>query len=194
MRNLNTLDAGFQQNGVLITSIDMTVLQVPENENQRQMAKKQILDRLRTIPGVQEAAETVMVPISGNSWNEFVLIDQELKALSNFNAVSDNYFKTLEIPIIMGRDFDNHDNLSSPRVAIINESFKRKLLHDKNPIGKTFRLQVGHEDKDHIYEIVGLVKDTKYLELKEDFRPIVYLPQYQNDKSDMSPTFILRSN
>lgn len=191
LRNLNTLNAGFQQNGVLITTMDMASLQIPKER--RQIARKEMLDNLRNIPGVESAAETFMVAISGNGWNEYILVNEQAKDLSNFNAISDKYFETLEIPILAGRDFNEQDNLSSPKVAIVNESFKRKFFPDKDAVGKTFRKEVGPEDKDYLYEIVGVVKDTKYRELKEDFGPIVYVPISQQEKLEMYLTYITRS-
>jgi putative ABC transport system permease protein len=192
LNNLSSLDAGFQQEGILITGLNLTRLNIPV-EN-RQVMKKELLERLRSIPGVDSAAEASIVPVSGSGWNEFVLVENEPKSLSNVNRVSDDYFKTMGTPILTGRDFNNQDILTSPKVAIVNETFTNKFFHGANPLGKRFKLEVGPQDPDFIYEIVGLVKDTKYSDLREEFIPIIYFPQSQDKDPDMAPAILIRSN
>jgi putative ABC transport system permease protein len=192
LNNLSSLDAGFQQDGVLVTLLDLTRLNLSEERGRA--TKEEILERLRSIPGVDSAAETYIIPLSGSSWNEFVLVEDEPKKLSNINQVSKDYFKTMGTPILVGRDFNERDTLTSPKIAIVNEKFVRELLKGANPIGKTFKLETGPQDPNHVYEIVGLVKDTKYRDLREDFTPIIYFPESQSKELDMQPAIVIRSN
>lgn len=190
--NLSGLDIGFQQQGILVTSISMDVLHTPDDN--KRTVKRELMERLKAIPGVESVAESAIVPLSGGGWNELVFIDSDPATVSNANQVNDSYFSTMGIPILKGRNFNDRDTASSPRVVLVNEAFKRKLLHDADPIGKSFKLQVGPKDINHSYEIVGLVKDTKYYDLKEEFVPIIYFAESQSDRVDMAPTMLIRSN
>jgi predicted permease len=195
LRNLQTLDAGFRQDGILITDLDLTRLKLPPER--RQAYKRELLDRVRAIPGVVAAADTNIVPVSGYGWNnevEIVGTEKSKKQISNFNQVTPNYFKTLGTPILAGRDFDDRDAASSPKVAIVNQTFARKFLDGANPLGRRFQVieYVGRSRP--IYEIVGFVKDTKYESLKEDFAPIIFVPAAQDERPDQSAQFLVRSD
>jgi ABC-type antimicrobial peptide transport system permease subunit len=90
------------------------------------------------------------------------------------------YFKTLAIPLLAGRVFDDHDTVASPRVAIVNEAFVRKFVNGSSPLSRTFRVEATPFDPEASYEIVGLVKDTKYQTLREDFKPIAFFAASQD--------------
>ncbi len=80
----------------------------------------------------------------------------------------------MKTELLDGRDFDSRDTATSPRVAIVNETFARKLLNGENPIGKTFRIDAWVGAPSPMYQIVGFVKDAKYEDLREEPRAIVY--------------------
>jgi ABC-type antimicrobial peptide transport system permease subunit len=84
-----------------------------------------------------------------------------------------------------GRDFDEQDVADSPNVAIVNESFLKKFVREGNPIGTHFRVRRLNQTSAP-FEIVGVVKDTKYLDLREEFQPLVYtaIAQYERPASD----------
>jgi putative ABC transport system permease protein len=109
--------------------------------------------------------------VSSNYWNQHVLIERQSKGNSWLARITPGYFKTLGTRFLAGRDFDDHDTLTSPRIAIVN-----KILNGTNPIGKTFHLDEGPGEPDPLYQIVGLVKDTKYGDLREEFRPLAFFP------------------
>ena len=194
LRNLLTLDAGFRQDGILITDLDLTRLKLPVER--RQTYKREVLDRIRAIPGVLSAADTTIVPVSGNGWNNNVLIDgtEKSKVTPNFSRISPGYFKTLGTLLVAGRDFDDRDTATSPKVAIVNESFVRKLLNGANPIGRRFQIDEYVGRPRHMYEIVGFVKDTKYGDLREEFKPIVFVAAAQDDRPDQFAQFLIRSD
>ncbi len=193
--NLMTLDAGFAQDGVLEIDLNLTQLDLPVDR--RYAFKRELLDRLRAMPGVEAAAFVNSVPLGDNWWNEDIFVDSSkgvVKREVNFNRVSPGYFKTLSIPLLAGRDFGDGDTGAAPKVAIVNESFARNLLDGANPLGRTFRIDVGPGDPDHAYQIVAMVKDTKYMNLRENFGPIVYLAASQQEKHDSFDQILLRSN
>jgi predicted permease len=98
------------------------------------------------------------------------------------------------VAFVNGRDFDEHDTLNSPRVAIVNEEFARKIFQGKNPIGRTFRREEFGDTPDSQFLVVGMVRNTKYYELREDFQPIAYFPQTQNEQLGPDANFVVRTN
>jgi putative ABC transport system permease protein len=197
LRNLLTLDPGFQQDGILIAELDLTRLNVPLER--RTPFKRELLERIRSIPGVESAARTSIVPISGSRWNEAVWMDgtkQDLqnRKISDFNAVSPGFFQTMGTPLLQGRDFDDRDSLNAPMVAIVNESFARKFVQSANPLGQRFRVEDDPGKPDLVYEIVGVVKNTKYAYMRDEFGPIAFLPTGQDGKPDLYTEIIIRSS
>ena len=180
LRNLLSVQAGFSQTGILISDLDFSQVNVPK-ENRLEY-KRQMLEQIRAIPGVDSAAEALMVPIGGSSMNDEVWMSGTERSKSKtswFNIVSSDYFKTLNTPLLAGRDFNSSDTRSGPKVAVVNESFARQLAGSSNPIGKVFRRESTSKEPEMDFQIIGLVKDTKYQDLREDFTPIVYLPVTQ---------------
>ncbi len=193
--NLIRLDAGFVQEGILQADLNLTQLNLPV---ERRIAfKRELLDRLRAMPEAQAAASATTIPLGGGGWNETIRIDgdsQQQKHESNFNQVSPGYFKTLEIPLLVGRDFDDRDTLTAPKVAIVNETFARRFLNGANPLGRTFRMEVKQGDPGLVFQIVGLVRDTKYYDLREEFAPVAYVAASQDTSPSTFEQVLIRSN
>jgi putative ABC transport system permease protein len=191
LHKLMTLDAGFQRTGILVADADFTRLNIPSP--QRQEYKRQLLERVRALPGVDGAATAMIVPVSGSGWNNNIFINGESKSTSRLNRVSDHFFTTTGTPLLAGRDFDGRDTLHSPPVAIVNQAFAHKFFSGANPLGKTFR-EGDNVDKLHpLIEIVGLVKNAKYEDLRKDFGAIAYFPSSQDDQPDPEATMLVRS-
>jgi predicted permease len=135
-------------------------------------------------------------PFSGYSWNENVHADDDPAEtggpLAWFNLVGPGYVRTLQTPLVAGRDFGPHDDASAPKVAIVNRKLARDLFGDASPIGRRFRYEAYDGRDDPSYEIVGMVGDTKYAELREDPRGIAYFPVAQDDHAD-ERAFVLRA-
>ena len=194
LRNLMTLDAGFQQDGVLIAAVNLSRLNLPLER--RQPFKGELLEGLRAIPGVDAVADATQLPLSGNSWDNKVWMEgshAEESKDSFFSRIGAGYFKTLRTPLQSGRDFDDRDTLTSPKVAIVNETFARQLVTGANPVGKRFWKETTPSERQTLYEIVGVVKDTKYHDLREDFVPIVFLPASQDPSPAQGHLVLLRS-
>ena len=124
----SAIDAGFQESGVLVTEIDYSTLKY--SPQRRYEVQREILERIRLLPGVEQAAAAGIIPISGNLWRDrfqFVGGNSSNKFISNFSAVTSGYFRTLGTPLLAGRDFNERDTMNSPRVAIVNESFIKQF-------------------------------------------------------------------
>jgi putative ABC transport system permease protein len=194
LRNLMFDDPGFQAKGVLIARLDFTRLQIPVDR--RAAFQRQLLDRIRSIPGVDEAANTNIVPLGGEGWGNAVWIDGHdatQRQDSNFSSISPDYFKTLRIPLVAGRDFDDHDTSQSPRVAVVNEAFAKKLGLGANVIGAQFWREATPSTPEQLNQIVGLVKDTKYHGIRRTVEPIAYLAFAQDRDTDSSMKVLVRS-
>jgi len=195
-QNLVDLNPGFQQEHVLVADLDFSPLKIPPWL--RVEYNRELLAKIRAIPGVISAAQTAIIPVSGNGWNDFIDVPgtSVRRKLSNFDSVSSNYFRTLDIPILSGRDFNDADTMNSPPVAIMNEAFAKAFLGGAGAasVGKTFALTQDSGKPDRIYQVIGIVANTKYLNLREDFGPIAFITQSQDPAQDPDSTFIIRSN
>jgi putative ABC transport system permease protein len=194
-QNLAHLNAGFQQTGILVTDLDFTQLSVPMTE--RNAFKQNLVDRLQALPGVTAAAAVEVVPISGNAWNEDVHFDnsgQDVHEIVNFNRVTPGFFRAMNTAFIQGRDFGRENTPTSSAVAIVNESFVRKVLKDAEPLGRIFRVEEGAGKPESPYQIIGVVKNTKYNDMRDDFGPIAYLARSQDKKPDTGVSVIVRSD
>jgi predicted permease len=179
-RNLIAVNPGFRQDGILEAALDPRRLNVPQE--QRIPLRQEIIRRVRAIPGVDAAADASVIPLSGGSWTMAVRVSGAQSSeggTSKFDWVGPEFFKTLEIPVLEGRAFDEHDTAHSPSVAIVNETFARKLLDGRDPIGRTFRNVAEPGYPETIYQIVGVVKDTRYQQLRESQQAICFVPSSQ---------------
>jgi len=196
MNNLARVDAGFQRDGILLADIDFTVLNLP---NERRLVfSNELLKKVRGIAGVQAAAIAEIVPLSGNGINHDILMGDSGEPegdapVSTFNHVSPDYFRTMGTTFLAGRDFEDRDAPNSPNVAIVTEAFLKKFVKEGSPLGVRFRVRRLNQVSAP-YEIVGVVKDTKYGDLREEFRPLVYTAIAQYDRPDSDAQILIRSN
>jgi putative ABC transport system permease protein len=192
LRNLLTVDPGFRPDDVLVASLDLRRAGLPEGR--RVAAKKDIVDSLGRLPGVMSAAQTDILPISGSGWNQTILVGGVAqKDYPHFNRVSPGYFKTLGTSFVAGRDFDERDNGSSVAVAIVNETFARTYLGGRDPLRQAFQIEEPPGAPRPPYQVVGVVKDTKYYNLREPFKPIAYLAAAQETQPDEFLQVVLRT-
>src|SRR6266404_5373618 len=177
--NLVKLDPGFRERGILIAVLDFRRLTFSPERNTDFI--RELLAETRTIPQVESAATSTHIPLNGGSWNLGVHING-LEGGSKFTWVSPKYFQTMSIPLLAGREFSDLDTRTSPRVAIVNETFVHKYLAGQNALGDVIRTAAEPGYPPSEYEIVGVIKDTKYDELREPAPPITFAPadQYPN--------------
>jgi predicted permease len=192
--NLTVLHPGFRQNGIFVTYVNFARLQ--STAEGRARFKTQLLEQIRSIPQVDTAALTTHVPLLSGSWTMGVRVAGALgekEGSSKVTWVSSDYFKTLEIPILAGRDIAPTDTPGSPKVALVNETFVRQWLGEANPIGARVRTLAEPGYPEAIYEIVGVVKDTKYGNVRDVTPPITFAPSSQAPGSSTFATVVVRS-
>jgi putative ABC transport system permease protein len=181
-RNLMLVDTGLALDGtVVVRGLDRQAANLSLEE--RVAFQQRLTDEITSVPGVAAAAATTFVPLSGGSWWHFFRVpslagnDQQG---SRFTYVSPGYFKTLGIPLLSGRDFQRSDNARAQRVMLVNERFVRSHLGGLSPIGVAVRTIAEAGYPEITYEVIGVVGNTKYSDLREEMPPIAYVPIAQD--------------
>jgi predicted permease len=142
-------------------------------------------DRLQALPGVVSASLADRVPLEASfSTRPFVpdgeTYDERRTPEADITEVDTEYFRTLDVPILRGRNFTTHDDRDSARVAIVSEALAKRFWPGQDAVGRRFRF--GDATRTAI-EVIGVAKDTRVRTLGEDPRPYVYLPYLQNPNS-----------
>ena len=175
LRNLLSVDSGFDRHNILMAGV--TLPQASTAPERRQVFNE-LLERFRSLPGVVSAATNQLAPIGPFGWASRVKVagftpKSRGDSVVFFNRVSSRYFATMHTPLLMGREFNQHDDLNAPRAIIINQETARKFFGAANPVGKTI-------DVPETCQVIGVVKDTKYNRLDEAPRSIAYLALAQD--------------
>jgi putative ABC transport system permease protein len=179
LRNLENLDPGFRREGVLTMRINPPdgVYRGPRLAN----LWKEILERVERLPGVRSASLAAFNPLEGRDrvirihipgFTPGVERDLDIR----LNQVSPGFFSTLGIAVTRGQAFTGSDGENAPRVALLNEAAARFYFGDRSPLGA--RISVNDRDAAP-YEIIGVVKDSRYRNLRETDSRLIYLPTAQ---------------
>jgi putative ABC transport system permease protein len=175
-RSLMTVDTGMRQEG-----ISFGFLTFPESigEERRDDFRRELLAEIDSVPGVVNAGTTTHVPLIGGSWSHGVRVGA-VASDARFTWVSPGYFDTMGIRIVQGRDFTLRDVRTSPRVAVVNQRFVRQFVGNTDPIGQTLQTSPEPGYPSTVYEIVGVIPDTQYNDLRTETQPIVFAPDSQH--------------
>ncbi len=185
--NLRKLDPGFQTNNLVLFLVDAS--RNGYAQPRIHQLYEDIQQRLASVPGARSAAWADIVLLSGDSSQNTISVPgyapkPEENMSPYFDSVSPGFFATLGIPIILGRDFTPQDKLAAHKVAIVNETFARHFFGLENPLGRQLAYA---KSKQPDFEIVGVVKDSKYNSLRNQNKNQVYVPYLQNeDLGEMS--------
>jgi predicted permease len=183
--NLRNIDLGMRVDHLLMLSI------APRLNRYTDQAAYQLYDqltqRLAAIPGVKLVSAGTNPPVSGNSDGTNLTVPGYIPpnddaADANYDHVGADYFRTMGIPLIAGREFTQADNATAPKVAVVNETFVRHFLPEQNPLGHRFAIGGGRVTPD--IEIVGVIKDAKYAQMKEEPQRVFDLPHRQIKQQD----------
>jgi predicted permease len=180
LRSAQHADLGFDPKNVLNVRLDPG--EIGYTPTQGAEFYKQVIARVRFLPGVQSASLAMMVPLGDSVQGDEVTIPgyvpqrgEELHA--DYNAVTTDYFKTMKIAVLRGRDFEESDSESSPRVAVINEAMAERFWHGVDPIGRNFKR---NGDRQHTIEIAGVVRNSRTEDPYSPYSPAFYVPISQS--------------
>lgn len=181
------IDLGFEPEGVLLVSLDLDASgYVPSRGRQ---FYDDLAARVRALPGVRGASLLDVVPLTGSSRGSAMLKEgvplppegrTDGLVTVGRKSVADGHFAVLRIPLLAGRDFMAADHESSLPVAIVNETLARTFWPGEVPIGKRLRLYDPTSPESRLIEVVGLVRDSKYISVGEEPRPFMYRPIAQD--------------
>jgi len=200
LRKAQGIDPGFDPSRVVTMPLNINLLRYTKTQGQD--FYRQVLERVTALPGVQSATLTRTPPLSGASRQSTVVIAGREAPESGSNtensggaggesvpsnitlasSVGQDYFETLNIPLLRGRDFNAQDREGAPGVAIVNETFARRYFPGEDPIG--MRVSLAGAQGPWL-EVVGLARDGKYVTLGEVPAPFLYQPLAQRHESGM---------
>src|SRR6185295_12158844 len=176
--NLQRVNLGFNQENLLVFTLQ------PEQSGYKDERLLQfyqrLFDRLDHQPGVRAATFGKVALIADDNWfNDFLLPGEAEKTAVEHDTmrqmVRENYFATMEIPLLRGRGFTAQDDQRAPKVAIVSQTFAQKFFPNDDVLGQ----RVTIIDDTHEVEIVGVVADTKYMSQREELQPLLYTPWQQ---------------
>src|SRR6266481_4947589 len=178
LQKIRNTSPGFSTRNVLDTAVNL----VPAGYDapRAQSFQDELLQRVKTLPGVESAAFARMTPLSYGSFSSTVIaVDgyqppPEEQPIVQYNEVGPDYFATMGIPLVSGRQFTRADDEKTALVAVVNETMAAQYWRGRNPIGE--RVQV----KSRWMQVVGVAKDSKYQSVREAPKPFFYVPLRQN--------------
>ncbi len=189
LRKIRTTSPGFSTTRVLATW--MPFVAAGYDEPRAKTFQDELMQRIRALPGVEAAAYARVVPLGYIPFSSTpIAVDgyepqRNEQPTADYNEVSSQYFATMGIPLVSGREFTRADDEKAPRVAIVNQTMVARYWHGQNPIGE--RVQV----KGNWAQVVGVVKDSKYYSIDEAARPFFYVPLRQY--FDLEPEIHIRT-
>lgn len=189
LAHLLSVDSGLDQSeNVLTARVSLPSSRYPE-ASQRIHFFRQLLTRLDQTPGIASAAATTNLPMSGSnmlfrfSIEDRGQVEPDRRLRANYRAVSPDYFRTLGVPILAGREFDWTDREDAIPVAVVNQSFARRFLEGGSALDRRIKIVFGAKE---VRRIVGVVGDLRHFGLEQEARPEMYVPFAQNPWSFMN--------
>ena len=193
---LQNEDVGFDRSNILLVGIDPRIAGYKTTE--LPTLYQQLIDRLSSVPQVQAVSMATYSPMSGSRRSSSVQIPGHTPQPGEDMSVEDvltgpKHAELLRVPLLRGRDIEIRDNVSAPRVAVVNAAFVERFFKDQNPVGRTFTFDDETDDGAPL-EIVGVVGDIKSEEVQGKVEPAVFRPILQiQDQAAYSVTLHLRT-
>jgi macrolide transport system ATP-binding/permease protein len=189
LRQLQTMDPGFDSRNALTLSFDLGLQGYDQTRGEQ--FYQQLVERVQSLPGVRSVAMTNYLPLSLNYNSSNVFVEgQPAERGANaptamVGSAGPKYFETMRTPLLQGREFTEQDKQKSERVAIVNETFVRKLMPEaksaSDSIGKRFSFSA---NEGPFVSIIGVAKDGKYFNISEEPRSFVWMPLAQSYSSN----------
>jgi putative ABC transport system permease protein len=191
LANVSRVDLGLQIDNVVTFGISPSL-------NGYEAARSRTLferteQEVAAMPGATGVAASFVPLLAGDNWGSDVSVEgfqrgPDTDANSRYNEINSSYFRTLGVPLMSGREFTNADTQGAPRVAIVNEAFAKKFNLGRDAVGRHMTVGAGPLDT----EIVGVVQNAKYSQVRDDVPPLFFLP-YRQNASVGSMSFYVRT-
>jgi predicted permease len=193
LMKISRVDLGIKADNIVMFSVS-PVLNGYKDDRSRQLFD-QVADQLASLPGVTGVSNALVALLAGNNWGNDVSVEgypagPDTDMNSRYNEIGPGYFRTLGVPLIAGREFTRGDTFGAQKVAIVNEAFAKKFNLGREAVGK----RIGDRGKDPDTEIVGLVQNAKYSEVKRDVPPLFFRPSRQEEHIFGFTTFYVRTS
>jgi len=205
---LVNLNRGFQTDHLLVAKLDFSIsgytTWMQPTATRPQVTLRELLLRLQAQPGIQSAAAVSALSRSAEPPRQGIVFEQlqtNEAPRANFQGITPDYFGAMGIALLKGRTFTEHDELGAPTVAIVNETLARRYFRDDDPLGKHLAMEgripgqpagPNRAGESPWIEIVGVVADTRKLNLSADTVSEVYVPYWQYPMQ--SPELVVRTN
>jgi predicted permease len=193
LRNLQNVDVGFNRENLLLFNVEPGL----NGYTNAQIAQlyQRLTERLEATPGVSSATVSLIPLLAGSGRTSTISVQGHTSQPGDeddakVNTVGESFFKTTGMPLLLGRSLSFRDDERAPKVSVINQLMARKYFGDENPLGRRFGFG-GPENSGQI-EIVGVVRDAKYTDMRSETEPTVYLPYPQS--LPRWATFIVRTS
>src|SRR4029077_18749031 len=191
--NVSKVDLGLKADNVIMFRVSPELNGYTPERSRQLFARLQ--DELGALPGVRNVTNATVPLLSGSNWGNDVAVEgfkagPDTDSNSRYNEVGPGYFPTLGIPLLAGRDFTRADALSAPQVAIVNEAFAQKFSLGREAVGK--RMSNKGSNTPLTMEIVGMVKNAKYSDVKREIPPLFFIP-YRQDETIGQINFFVRT-
>jgi predicted permease len=182
LRNLQNVDPGFNAGQLALFRLD--AVSAGYSQEQFVALQERLQTRLENIPGVRAATFSRVALLAGTRSNRRITVPGYTPPPGasmgfNLNGLAPNFLAAMEIPLLLGRGFTDHDTAGGPKVAIVNKAFARQIFGDENPIGRRFIFGSTPTASAAEVEIVGVARDAKYTGLRETASPTIYIPATQ---------------
>jgi predicted permease len=190
--NLQHINLGFNEDNLLLFRLQPQ--QAGYEDERLTKFYQQLFARLDHLPGVSSATFASVPLIADDNLLHDILLPGETETTAqshetNRQVARENYFETMEIPLLRGRGFTSQDDQHAPRVGVVSEAFARKFFPNQEVLGKHVTIIDGKRD----LEIVGVVADTKYMTQREEIKPLLYTPWQQEGEQIGTMHFALRT-
>jgi len=181
LRNLKTLNPGFEVRNLLAFDVDPTMSRYDLKWTGDYY--RRLHERLSTLPGVESDTFAVVPVLEDNEWDNWVTIEgysakQDERPDPHMQFCTPGFFKTLKIPVLLGRDFNERDAAGAPKVGIVNQKFVKRYFGGAAPLGRHLGMGIDPGTKLDI-QIVGVVGDTKYESMRDEIPYELYVPSAQ---------------
>ncbi|MGH7469874.1 MAG: ABC transporter permease, partial [Longimicrobiales bacterium] len=177
---LRTARSGVIESGMLAVELDLTTLGL--TDPQGKLLYDRMHQRFSSLPGIESATLSSMVPSAGRRWVGSVTLPEHDQFRQNefaltYNTIGPDYLRTMGTPLVRGRTLTSRDQDGQPRVTLVNEAFANRYFPDTSPLGKHIRTNNGRDH--HIWEIVGVIRDIRYESPGQPADPVMFVPYYQ---------------